>query len=90
MAPPGARRRGVSNQRPPSWVCGGVHGSTHQDLPGFVWDLQLGMVMIGDLPVDGRLSLFLPAWHWIFSGQFVLGWSDRVIHSALWGVLLLC
>ncbi len=40
---------------------GEVDGSTFQDLLGNVWDLKVGMAIIGDLPVGGRLSLFLPA-----------------------------
>ncbi len=50
----------------------GVDGSTLLDIPGLVWDTQLGIAQKGLFPVGGRLSFFLPAWQCITSDQFVL------------------
>ncbi len=40
---------------------GKMDGTAYQDLPGLVWEQSLGMAMIGNFPVGGRLSLFLLA-----------------------------
>ncbi len=67
---------GLSSSPPPilplfgRW---GVDGSAYRDIPGLVWDQNLGMAVIGTFPVGGRLSLFLPAWQQITSDQFILG-----------------
>ncbi len=50
----------------------GVDGSTFLDIPGLVWDTQLGIAQKGLFPVGGRLSFFLPAWQRITSNKFVL------------------
>ncbi len=57
---------------PPTLGGGEVDGTAFQDLPGLVWDRSLGIAMIGNFPVGGRLSLFLPAWQRLTSDRFVL------------------
>ncbi len=49
-----------------------MDGSTFLDIPGLVWDTQLGIAQKGLFPVGGRLSFFLPAWQWITLDKFVL------------------
>ncbi len=49
-----------------------MDGSTVLDIPGLVWDTQLGIVQKGLFPVGGRLSFFLPAWQRITSDKYVL------------------
>ncbi len=50
----------------------GVDGSTFLDIPGLVWDTQLGIAQKGLFSVGSRLSFFLPAWQRITSDKFVL------------------
>ena len=50
----------------------GVDGSTFLDIPGLVWDSQLGIAQKSHFPVGGRLLFFLPAWQRITLDQFVL------------------
>ncbi len=50
----------------------GVDGSTFLDIPGLVWDTELGIAQKGLFLVGGRLSFFLPAWQRITSDRFVL------------------
>ncbi len=50
----------------------GVDGSIFLDIPGLIWDTQLGIAQKGLFPVGVRLSFFLPAWQRITSDQFVL------------------
>ena len=45
----------------------GVDGSIFLDIPGLVWDTQLGIAQKGLFPVGGRLLFFLPAWQRITS-----------------------
>ncbi len=46
--------------------------SSYQDLTCLVLDLKLGLAKKCDYPVGGRHYLFLPAWQWMTSNQFVL------------------
>ncbi len=54
------------SQAHPLWG-GGRYGSTFLDIPGLVWDIQLGIAQNGLFPVGSRLSFFLPAWQRIAS-----------------------
>ncbi len=52
---------------------GWVDGLTVLDIPGLVWDTQLGIAQKGFFPVGGRLSFFLPAWQRITLDKFCPG-----------------